>query len=169
MFCRTGGEMFAAETMMLQDPEIQTVVPVKKRIRRTKNGLQEENVILFPGYVFFRADEDFLTHVKDREFIYRILRTEANDWRLQGRDLALVSQFFENNGVIELSKAYYEGDRIRITEGFMKNFEGQIVRVNHRNKTAEIQIDFIGRQATLWLGFELVEHAEEKPAQASGN
>lgn len=169
MFCRTGGEMFAAETMMQQDPEIRTVVPLKKRIRRTKNGLQEENVILFPGYVFFCADEGFLTRVKDREFIYRILRTEANDWRLQGRDRELVSKFFEHDGVIELSKAYYEGDRIRITEGFMKNFEGQITRVNHRNKTAQIQLDFVGRQATLWLGFELVEHAEDQTAQASRN
>lgn len=168
MFCRTGGEMFAAETMMQQDPEIQTVVPVKKRIRRTKSGIQEEKVVLFPGYVFFCADEDFLTRVKDREFIYRILRTEANDWRLQGRDRELVSKFFEHDGVIELSKAYYEGNRIRITEGFMKNFEGQIIRVNHRNKTAQIQLDFVGRQATIWLGFELVEPVEDsenKPAE----
>ena len=66
---------------------------------------------------------------------------------------------FREDGVVGLSKAYYEGDQIRVTEGALKRYEASITRVNHRAKTAEVRVDFHGKVMTIWLGFELIEPA----------
>ena len=161
LFCRTGGEKSVAEELMQREPEVKVIAPVKERIRRNRGGSTKEQVLLFPGYVFFAADEAFNAYtMKRNDDVYRLLLTGEEDWRLMGEDRRLVASFFENEGVIGLSKAYYEGDRIRIADGYLKNYEGKIVRVNRRNQTAQIRMDFSGRQIELWLGFELIDKTE---------
>ena len=116
--CRSGIEERIIAELRISAPELYVISPKKIRIRRMGSEAHEEQVTLFPGYVFFRAD-----------------------------------------GAVGLSKAYYEGDRIRVTEGALKRYEASITRVNHRAKTAEVRVDFHGKVMTIWLGFELIEPA----------
>jgi hypothetical protein len=44
-------------------------------------------------------------------------------------------------------------------DAFLKPYEDAIVSVNHRKKTAEININLQDQMIDLWLGFELIEPA----------
>lgn len=164
LFCKTGAEARLAETLMQRDAEVRAIVPMKKRVRRSGGKATDELVVLFPGYLFFAAYGDFKAYTLARnDDAYRLLLTDKDDWRLMGRDRELVKSFFDNGGIIDLSKAYYEGGRIRIIDGFLKDYEGQIIRVNRRNRTAQIKLDISGSATTLWLGFELINDEGAEP------
>lgn len=162
VFCRTGKETALAETLQTHLPGVEAFVPSKLRLRRHGGTADEEKVILFPGYVFFRAPADFpITKMNAYSETYFVLRSDEDHWQLYGADRDLAEQIYRSGGVVGFSKAWYEGDRIRIAEGFLKNHEGHIIRVNNRARTAQIQLDFVGRQTTLWLGFELIDPPDE--------
>lgn len=158
IFCRTGNEEQLARSIEREMPELQIFFAAKTRLRRQGGRLIEEQVRLFPGYLFFSADEDFQPRSLQRhEDVFRVLRDSKGGWRLHGEDGAFARALFAQNGVIGLSKAYYEGDRIRIAEGMLKMYEGRILRVNRRSQTAQVSVGVGGQQVCIWLGFELID------------
>lgn len=158
IFCRVGNEVQLACSLQKEHSEIRVLSAAKIRMRRQGKMLIEEQVSLFPGYLFFRAPEDFeISRLLYREDVFRILHDSYGDWHLKGEDEGFARSLFERNGVIGLSKAYYEGDRIRIAEGVLKQYEGRILRVNRRSHTAQVCVGVGGQEVTLWLGFELID------------
>ena len=158
LFCHVGSEQRVVDEILTQYPAIEAIAPVKMRYHRGKQ--EYEKILLFPGYVFIKADSSFpifeLVRQKD---IYKVLCDSNRSWPLMGTDAEIAGKLFEANGVIDLSNAYYENGRIRIVDGFLKGYEGNIIRVNHRMRTAQIKLDFCENQSTIWLGFELIENA----------
>lgn len=162
LFCRSGMEKHIALELGNRWPQVDFIVPEKKRIRRKNGNALEESVVLFPGYIFMRTTENIaalpLFCVPN---VYRILMDSEKNWKLRGTDRTLAEALFQTGGVVGLSKAYYDGDRIRIVDGFLKEYEGQILRVNHRRKTAQICVMIEEKEMMIWLGFELIDKMEE--------
>lgn len=158
-FCRTGSELQVAREIERVLPMAAALVPTKLRTRRIDGKPIEEKVTLFPGYVFARMISD--SHVYDlpqQRQILRILTDSEGDWKLKGSDRAFAEGLFQCVGVLGFSEAYYDvNDRIHVIEGPLADYNGQILRVNRRNKTAEVQICFQGISMKVWLGFELIE------------
>lgn len=158
LFCRSGLEKHIAAELKERWPQIDFMVPEKERIRRKNGEAIEERVVLFPGYIFIRTDAGLDVHsLVCVPNVYRLLSNAEKDWRLSGLDRTLAEKLFEAGGVIGLSTAYYDGDRIRITEGFLKEYEGEILRVNRRRKTAQIRVVIEEKEMQIWLGFELMD------------
>ena len=68
---------------------------------------------------------------------------------------------FKEDGNIGLSQAYFDkGDRIRILDGFLKDYEGNISSVNRKNKTVEVTVNLQGKKVIMRLGYELVESVQ---------
>ncbi len=158
IFCRSGCEDQLKTEMEARFPEMRLIFPKRMRLRRMGGVAFEEAVVLFPGYVFFSTQEE----VKTREImrlnhVYRLLTDPEGKWPLQGADRAFVEMLFSTDGTIGFSKAFYEGDRIRVAEGFLKDYEGNIIKLNKRARTAQIRIEFHGKIITMWLGYELME------------
>ena len=164
LFCRTGQEQELAALIEKMNPGVRAIVPAKLRNRRVAGRLIQETVSLFPGYVFLEMDENFSTReITSRlQYAYYMVRTLDEDWKLYGEDRELVKGFFEQGGVVGFSRAYYVGDRIRIAEGFLKDYEGKIEKVNRRAQTAQIRLEFRGKIFLMWLGFELMEGGREE-------
>ena len=160
VFCITGKEFTVAQHLEKNIHGLHALSPIKLRYRRMGGIAEEERVILFPGYLFFRATEEIdLQIIRQDQDVLRLLYTniEEKGWHLTGQDRAIAEEFFRIDGVIGFSKAYYdEGDRIHIVDGFLKDHEGQIIRVNKRAKTAEIRVDIADRAFDIWLGFEVI-------------
>ena len=93
--------------------------------------------------------------------ILRVLCSGDGDWHLAGTDLIMAKALFSEDGVVGFSWAFFEGDRIRIADGFLKQYEGQIIRVNKRAKTAQIRVKFEGKTLSLWLGYELIDRPND--------
>lgn len=158
VFCVTGKELGVAQRLEKKITGLNAISPVKLRYRRMGGVAHKEEAILFPGYVFIRATRyvKSMDILQDRD-VLKLLYTESEgkEWHLSGRDRIIVETFFRINGVIGLSSAYFdERGRIRVTDGFLKQHDGQILRVNKRAKTAEICVEIGGRAFDLWLGFE---------------
>lgn len=161
LYCYSGNTDRAIEAFKGFYPHIRLVYPLKKRYRRMAGTLVEETVPLIPGYLFFETEEDLPREKLARtDYLLRLLTYTNGEWLLRGSDDRFAGMMFEQGGRIGYSKAYYDNDRrLRILDGFLKNYEDSIVRVNHRAKTAEIGITFQEKPIYLWLGFELDEKA----------
>ena len=158
LFCRTGNEKRIAQSIERDLPEVRLISAEKMRRRRYGHRYEEEPVPLFPGYLFFCADADFeAQRLAGKPDVYRLLHASDGTWQLYGSDEVFARCLFAQNGVIGFSKAYYEGERIRIVDGILKEYEGKILRVNRRAQTAQICVGMCGREITIWLGFELLE------------
>lgn len=166
LFCRSGAEKTIAEDINRRFEGITAVVPEKARYRRVGGTAYKEMTVLIPGYIFFQADEDFpVMRLLGRDTVYRVLSYEDYDWHLRGTDRLFAEKMFEYHGYIDFSKAYYEGDRIRIIDGFLGGQEAQITRVNRRAQTAQLRLQVQDKELSIWLGFELIEK-DKAPAQA---
>ena len=116
LFCRTGREETTANELKRLFPEIEIIVPVKSRYWRHGGVAREEHVGLFPGYIFFQVDNAFDVFVFAKcNNVYSLLKAPSGDWKIRNEDRKIVEKLFASKGVIGFSKAYFEGNRIRIT------------------------------------------------------
>ena len=167
LFCRVGCEQRIVSDLIEQDSDIEAVAPIKLQYRGREQKI--ERMILFPGYVFVRARSDCNLFRKIRhQYVYRILCDSEHDWRLHGSDETMVRRLFEIGGVVDRSGAYYENDRLRIVNGFLKDYEGDIVRVDRRMRTAQIRVRLLERETKLWLGYELLDAPTARIPDQSG-
>ena len=172
VFCRTGKEESFASTITETFPNMETIVAKKMRVIRKGRDSVEEAVILFPGYVFFRmeVDETRARKAFPIEFqqiyrwsdTYRLLTNVDGDWQLMGSDLQMDQRLFDEGGTVGFSKVFFdEGNRVRVLEGFLKDYEGNIVRVDKRHRAVQVRVDFQGKTVTMWLGYEVIEKPDE--------
>lgn len=171
-FCKTGKEADVVLRFNKAFPDWKALAPTRTRIRRTRESAVEEKVPLLPGYVFFRATEPEMPEpgrpdavlMALREFnvknggVFKLLRYSDGTWRLFGSDSLFAQMLFKTDGNIGLSQACFDrGDRIRILDGFLKDYEGNITSVNRKNKTVEVTVNLQGKKVIMRMGYELVE------------
>lgn len=158
IFCPYGKEMHVAGTIERHQPRIRATA-VRQTKRRTCKGLTTlHDEVILHGYVLFEAPEDtpvFQAIPKDE--IISILTYTDGDWRLFGNDEDYARWVFRNNGLLGLSHAYQVGDRIQIIDGPLKDLEGQISRIDRRNRGGQVTLTFGGNTFKVWLGFDIVE------------
>lgn len=162
VFCITGREEMVARNIELVCQGVRAT-PVWQVKRRTSKGHTTlERKILFPGYVFVQADPDsnFTAYMPRLRVLYMLTNPDTG-WRLAGRDEQFVRWVMTQNGVIEFSKAYKEGERIKIISGPLKDLEGFITRVDKRNQNGQVTLTFNGRTIKAWLGFDLVTRSDK--------
>lgn len=158
LFCRSGAEDRIISELKISHPGINALSPKKIRIRRYGGMAVEEQVTLFPGYIFFNSTGDTeFRGILSKQDVYRLLTYPNGDWNLRGDDRAIAEMMFNHNGVIGLSKAFYEGDSVHIADGALKDLEGSIIKLNKRAKTAQVKIEFAGKNLILWLGYEIID------------
>ena len=171
LFCKSGKEAEVIDRFRTNFPTGEAIYPTRTRIRRVHDAAIEERVPLLPGYVFFQIaeQEPEATGVADAilvallEFsridsVLKLLRYSDGTWRLFGPDDEFAEMLFKSGGNIGLSTAYFDkGNRIKILDGFLKDYEGYITNVNRKKKTVEVTVNLQGKRAIMWLGYELVE------------
>ena len=171
LFCKSGKEADVIDRFRTNFPTGEAIFPTRTRIRRVHDAAIEERVPLLPGYVFFQIaeQEPEATGVADAilvallEFsridsVLKLLRYSDGTWRLFGPDDEFAEMLFRSGGNIGLSTAYFDkGNRIKILDGFLKDYEGYITNVNRKKKTVEVTVNLQGKRAIMWLGYELVE------------
>jgi transcriptional antiterminator NusG len=160
VFCITGKEEVVASNIQKDCPGVNATA-VRQVKRKTVNGSTSlVTQIVFPGYVFLKSEPG-------NEYVFRIpkdgalklLTTSDRTWQLYGADERFAMWVFSLNGLISLSKAYQEGDRVKVISGPLKDLEGYILRVDRRNQSGQVALMFNNRLVKTWLGFELVERS----------
>ena len=95
--------------------------------------------------------------LKKFPIFFYLLKYADNTKHLRDNDLKFVQWLVENNGIIKISKAIKIGKKIKIMEGPLKDFEGNIVKINKRQKCVKIKIDEEGIIKYIWLSYEYIE------------
>lgn len=161
LFCATGKEQSVAECVQTACPDVRAITMRKIKYRTSKKVKRTEEEIVLPGYVFFRAPsyiEPML--VFPRQNVIKALSMEG-DWRLHGTDEEFARWLFHYNGLLNLSQAYRDGDKIRIISGPLKDMTGKIRRVDKRGMSGQVLLSFNGREIPTWLSFELIDRMNE--------
>ena len=159
LFCVTGREEMVARNLREYYGEGCRTLTARMMKRRTQKGrTMEVQQVMFPGYVFVEMDGAEMHHVVSpkSDGLISMLRASDGDWRLYGEDEAFVKWLFAQDGLLAFSKAYQEGDRVRIISGPLKDLEGSIAKVDRRNRSGQVSLRVAGREVKVWLGFELV-------------
>ncbi len=167
-FCKSGKEQDVARQFERAFPDGKALVPTRSRYRRVRDTAIEERVTLLPGYVFFelaaervRDLETALPAFSHTDSVLKLLRYTDGGWRLRDYDDRFARLLFEAGGNIGISQACFDvNKRIRILGGFLKDYEGSIVRVNRKARTVEVRVDLQGKKVSMRLGYEMVSAVE---------
>lgn len=165
VFCLTGKERLVATGIELFSKKARARA-VLQTMRHTKDGVTTlQNDVVIPGYVFFEAPADVAIHeLVPLDDLISVLSYSDGDWRLFGDDEDYAKFIFKYDGVLSLSKAHKVGERIVIIEGPLKDLEGQITRIDKRNRSGQVTLHFAGKEQKIWLGFDIVKELPEHEA-----
>ena len=155
-FCITGKEHALAELINRFSPGVRAIVARKENFHSEHGVKTRVEKIILPGYVFFRAPKEGDPDIP-RDHLIRVLTLDDGDWRLAGDDERFAEWLFQYGGLLGFSKAYREGDRIKIVDGPLKDMEGQIQRVDKRGHSGQVALEFNGHVTMVWLGFDLID------------
>jgi transcriptional antiterminator NusG len=146
------------------------VWPRRKLSIRRKGKTQSSLAPIFPGYVFYEAEEvhpRLYWAIRQLSGFVRFLRNDGSLEALGGEDRGLLTHFLSFGEVVDKSLVYFDDNRrIRVKSGPMKGLEGRIVKVDKRKKRAKISLSIYSDRFLVDFGFELLESAEgnEQPA-----
>lgn len=132
---------------------------ILKKLMRLKNG-KEYFDYFFPGYVFLETEETSLNKIKelsDGDGFIRFLPSSKEIYPLVKKDEQVVSsilQYGSTLGIVPVS--FDKGDKIVILDGPFKDYSGQVVAVNRRNKRINIQLDFMNGMRIIGLTYQEV-------------
>ena len=175
-FCKSGKEADVINHFKITFPNGEALSPTRIRIRRIHDVAIEERVPLLPGYVFFQFTEEVipasgindlllqtLSEFSKIDSVLKLLKYTDGTWKLCGSDDLFAQMLFKTDGNIGLSTAYYDkGNRIRVLDGFLKDYQGNITNVNRKKRTVEVTVNLQGKKVIMWLGYELVEALENQ-------
>jgi len=156
IFCRTRREKSVVQALEEQYPGLRATAVSQIKHRSEQGRKYTEESILLPGYVFFRSEIEPINafHVQDA---IRLLKSSDGAWQLRNSDLRFVEFVFEHGGIIGFSKVRNVGDHVKIIDGPLKAMEGQIVKIDRRNRNGLVEFRFDDRVWRIWLAFEVVE------------
>lgn len=153
------------------DVPVGRLVWPRRRLTIRRKGKQQASLApIFPGYVFYEADEirpEVYWVLRQLSGFVRFLKNEGNLEALGGEDRQLLLHFLSYGEVVEKSLVYFdENRRIRVKSGPMKGLEGQIVKVDKRKGRAKVRLSMYSDRFLVDFGFELLESAEGNERQA---
>ena len=129
-----------------------------------------------PGYVFVYTETPIGNplSLRKRDYVLRCLGDPDAGYVLSGGDRAFAEMIYNNNGIIGILKAYQVGDRVKLVEGALGGFEGEIIKLERHKGRAQIRYEFNGAVYKSWVSYDLIEQqvvvpkAEEEPVKHQG-
>lgn len=141
------------------------VVHILRKRMRLKNG-KEYFDVFFPGYVFLETEEHEtarLLFLSAGKGFLRFLPSNSSVSPLVKDDLEIVSSILRFGSTVGIVPIKFDaGDKVIITDGPFKDFSGNVVAVNRRNKRLNIQIEFMNGVRVVGLCYEEVQKQPSK-------
>ncbi len=141
---------------------VSIVIPLRRMIDRRRGKKFNSDHLLLPGYLLVSSAEDLTSHVFGiRGFgdCYGFLRYADRTINLKGDDRNFATWILQHRGVIGPSKAVYtKGEDIRIISGPMKDFIGEIVKVDKRRSRVVAEITVGEEVKRVSMPIEFVAH-----------
>lgn len=145
-------------------PEImeRCYIPYYEKMRRYRGEWHMEQRLLFPGYVFIISDEleELFTGLKKVIGLTKLIGTGQEIVPLTEEEILLMQKLGNDDGLVELSQGIIQGGRTVITSGPLMGLEGCIRRIDRHKRTAQIELELMGRIVETQVGLEILEKCE---------
>ncbi|HYG76490.1 MAG TPA: transcription termination/antitermination NusG family protein [Planctomycetota bacterium] len=156
---RTSARWEKTTAECLAQANIGVYLPLWTRICRYKTRKNISEVPLFAGYVFF--DEQRLDELSTRapsvsRYIAQVLKP-ADHQKLKD-ELHAIAELVGNQRLVQERIYGTVGERVRITRGAFREFEGTITRLNSETQRLVLNVSYLG----LSVEVEVEEFAVEK-------
>ena len=155
--CDAGSESALKRDLLRQFPGALALSPVFER-EELKNGKWAAKTRpLLPGYVIIYSQTPIAPH----EF-YRCLRVNRllgypeqahSEYALTGEDLSFAQWVLSYEGRIGVSRAMIVGDKTEIIDGPLKRYEGEILKIDRRRRSALVAVNVGEMTKNVWLSF----------------
>lgn len=135
-------------------------IPKRERMKKFHGAWNKEEEILFKGYVFIVSGnpKELYQELKRIPRMTKILgREEEYFFALTQEEEELVRGIGneKHKTVISLI-AVEEGKQIRVIDGPLKGYAGNVEKVNLHKREAVVKVGFMGRPLELKMGIEMI-------------
>lgn len=135
-------------------------VPKRERMKKFHGCWNKVEEILFPGYVFLLLEkpEKVYQELKKVPMLTKLLGREGDYFfPLDEEGERLVKKLGAKGHKAALSKVLVEeGKLVRVIDGPLKDYVGNVVKVNLHKREVVVAVEFMGRRMELKLGVEMV-------------
>lgn len=145
-------------------------VPMYVRKKRYQGKWHEEQKVLFPGYIFVDTSdiELFCQYLAKVPGFIKVLRDADEIAPITEEEKAYLLSMMDEHYIVQISVGYLIGDKICITEGALKNYQGSIYRIDRHRRTAQLMVNLFGRQTKVEVGLEVIQKYSEYASVVSG-
>lgn len=134
-------------------------VPIEiKRTYGSKPATHEKT--LLPGYVFFEfagGGKPDWRQIKETSYVIKILEYSDGNRALRDDDLGFIEWMKRINFKLDISNVIQIGTKIKVIDGPLKDYEGQIAAVKKQRKYVAIKINLIEQASLIWCPIEYIE------------
>lgn len=119
---------------------------------------------LFPGYLF--VDTDRIEHVVDELKQFRqytkVLRNGEVISTITEQEQKFLSAMMDEQHLVKYSEGFLIGEKVCITTGPLKNFEGYVRTVDRHRRVAKLEIPIFDRLTPVEVGFGAIKRVSEQ-------
>ena len=152
------------QTIITDDTLIECFFPQRERMRKIDGKWNVIKEKLFPGYVFIVTDnpERLSLQLKNVPKLTKLLGdNEGSFIPLKEKEVYFIQRWGGNDHVANISKVIVEkGNKVRILEGNLKDYEGEIIKVNLHKRIAVVRTTFMGSTTDVHMGIEILQKEE---------
>lgn len=134
-------------------------VPLAERWTKIRGERTLITSRLFPGYVFIETDriEDFYKRLNRIYAMTKVLRTGEEMTPIHPEEEEYLKRLGGKEHVVKYSEGYIEGDKLVVTSGPLKDFEGKVKKILRHKRLAVLEISLLGQNVEVTLGMGVVE------------
>ena len=134
-------------------------VPLAERWTKIRGERTQITSRLFPGYVFIETDkiEDFHKRLNRIYAMTKVLRTGDEMTPIQKEEEEYLRKLGGDEHVVRYSEGYIEGDKLVVTSGPLKDFEGKIKKILRHKRLVVIEVYLLGQIVEVTLGLGVIE------------
>lgn len=158
-----GREMAMLElcrTLLIPRVAQECFLPQYEVMRKVAGSWHLVKRLLFPGYLFFvtKNPQQLYHELRSVPVALRLLGNDKNSFfSLTERERAWLASFMDASYTVRMSKGYIAGDKIVVTRGPLRGFEGDIRKIDRHKRRAYIDISLFGDSMLASVGLEIVK------------
>ncbi len=166
VWVRTGQEQKVLDLCVekIEDREAfeECFLPKYEKPRKVNGQWVKREEILFPGYLFFVAEnpERLQGALRGIPEFAKVLGDEDGAIPLYEEEVEFLQKHINEKKVFEMSVGEIVGEKLVILEGPMMGLEGKVVYVDRHKRCAVLEVEFFGRVVKMKVGLEIVGKRE---------
>lgn len=130
----------------------------KRKLYERKNGIKKIVVKpLFPGYILIHTDniENLYLAINKSPHIVKFLKNGSYFMKINVNEMVFIMQMIDETGIINISSACYEREKLIILSGPLTGKEEIIKKVDKRKGRVKIKILINEKYAEIDLGIDI--------------